>query len=471
MRKRSDLRSAQVRLATELKDSTGLQLVAPMGGGKTAAALTAIVDLLDEGLIGAAIIIAPVRVALTTWPNEVAKWEHTKDLDFVVLHGTPDKRLRLLKEKHQIYIASIDSIVWLIDALRKFNPGDPRCDMLVIDELSRFKSARGERAKKLKNFVPRFGAVIGLTGTPRAKALIDQYSPLRIVSGDTAWDGLGYDDWLKKYCIAEDYAQRQWEVREDYVAKIVRVVDQWTITIPPEEATDIPFNYGADFDVVTPLDKAQKDDLEELQRELLIELGREGTELVVDPGDEAFVAALSRAVASGKMSQILQGFLYQDGKTVQTYKNAKLDAVDDLLQGINGENTLLVYHYRQDLIDLRKRFGDMPVMGADTTDDEFVQYLARWSAGDVPLMAVHAASVSHGVDGMQHGGRRIIWYSNTWSGEQFAQLNKRIARPGQTLPVYIHRIVADHWVDRLKVERVETAMAGEADFIASLRRI
>ena len=86
-------------------------------------------------------------------------------------------------------------------------------------------------------------------------------------------------------------------------------------------------------------------------------------------------------------------------------------------------------------------------------------------------MAVHAASVSHGVDGMQNGGRRIIWYSNTWSGEQFAQLNKRIARPGQTLPVYVHRIVADHWVDRLKVERVETAMAGEADFIASLRRI
>ena len=470
MRKRSDLRSAQVRLATELKDSTGLQLVAPMGGGKTAAALTAIVDLLDEGLIGAAIIIAPVRVALTTWPNEVAKWEHTKDLDFVVLHGTPEKRLRLLKEKHQIYIASIDSIVWLIDALRKFKPGDPRWDMLVIDELSRFASPRGERTKKLFRFTERFGAVIGLTGTPRRKSLEDQFAPIRIVSGDTAW-GMGFDDWRKEYCVSTDFQGFRWEVREDSEPKIKKVIDQWTITIPPEEATDIPFNYGADFDVVTPLDKAQKDDLEELQRELLIELGREGTELVVDPGDETFVAALSRAVASGKMSQILQGFLYRDGETVQTYKNAKLDAVDDLLQSSNGENTLLVYHYRQDLIDLRKRFGEMPVMGADTTDDEFVQYLARWSAGDVPLMAVHAASVSHGVDGMQHGGRRIIWYSNTWSGEQFAQLNKRIARPGQTLPVYVHRIVADHWVDRLKVERVETAMAGEAEFIASLRRI
>jgi len=470
MRKRSDLRSAQVRLATELKDSTGLQLVAPMGGGKTAAALTAIVDLLDEGLIGAAIIIAPVRVALTTWPNEVAKWEHTKDLDFVVLHGTPEKRLRLLKEKHQIYIASIDSIVWLIDALRKFKPGDPRWDMLVIDELSRFASPRGERTKKLFRFTERFGAVIGLTGTPRRKSLEDQFAPIRIVSGDTAW-GMGFDDWRAQYCVSTDFQGFRWEVREDSEPKIKKVIDQWTITIPPEEATDIPFNYGADFDVVTPLDKAQKDDLEELQRELLIELGREGTELVVDPGDETFVAALSRAVASGKMSQILQGFLYRDGETVQTYKNAKLDAVDDLLQSSNGENTLLVYHYRQDLIDLRKRFGEMPVMGADTTDDEFVQYLARWSAGDVPLMAVHAASVSHGVDGMQHGGRRIIWYSNTWSGEQFAQLNKRIARPGQTLPVYVHRIVADHWVDRLKVERVETAMAGEAEFIASLRRI
>jgi hypothetical protein len=145
--------------------------------------------------------------------------------------------------------------------------------------------------------------------------------------------------------------------------------------------------------------------------------------------------------------------------------------VEDLLAGINGENTLLVYHYRQDLLDLQRKFGNMPVMGADTTDDEFVRYLNAWSAGDIPLMAVHAASVSHGVDGMQQGGRRMIWYTMCWGGEQFAQLCKRIARPGQLHPVYIHRIISDHWVDRLKVSRVEAAIQGEKDFIAQLRKI
>jgi len=470
MRPRSDLRPAQVRLAAEMTESLGLQAVAAMGAGKSAATLTAIRDLLTDGHIRASIIIAPVRVALTTWPNEIAKWQHTHTLGYVVLAGPPATRLRKLKEKHDIYICSIDNIVWLIDALRKFKDDDPRWDMLVIDELSRFASPRGQRTKKLFRFCERFNSVIGLTGTPRRKSLMDQYAPIRIVSGDTAW-GMGYDDWLKENCVATDYNGFQHEVREDKKAHIMRVIQDWTITIPPEEATDIPFNYGPDFDVVTPLDAAQKADTEDLQRDLLIELGREGTELAIDENDDDMVAALSRAVASGKMSQILQGFLYRDGETVQTYKNAKLDAVEDLLAGINGENTLLVYNYRQDLLDLQRKFGPMPVMGADTTDDEFVQYLNAWSAGGIPLMALHPASVSHGVDGMQQGGRRIIWYSNSWSGEQFAQLNKRIARPGQTLPVYVHRIVADHWVDRLKVSRVEAAMEGEKEFIASLRRI
>ena len=471
MRPRSDLRSAQVRLAQEFKESLGLQGVAGMGSGKTCAALTAIVDLLAEEKIRAAIIVAPVRVALTTWPTEIGKWEHTQHLDAAVLHGTPEKRLRLLNEQHEVYICSIDNIVWLIDALRKFKADDPRWDMLIIDELSRFANPRGQRTKKLFRFVERFKAVIGLTGTPRRKSLEDQYAPIRIVSGDTAWGGMGFDAWRKEHCIPTDFQGYRWEVRDDAEPKIRREIDQWTITIPPEEATDIPFNYGPDFDVVTPLSPAQKADLEDLQKDLLIELGREGTDLTQAIKDDEFVAALSRAVASGKMEQILQGFLYRDGETVQTYKNAKLDAVDDLLNGIDGENTLLVYHYRQDLLNLKERFGDMPVMGSETSDDEFVEYLEAWRRGNIPLMAVHPLSVGHGVDGMQEGGRRLIWYSNTWSGEVFSQLNHRIARPGQKYPVYTHRILADHWVERLKVSRTETAMEGEKDFIASLRRV
>jgi SNF2 family DNA or RNA helicase len=469
MRSRDDLRSVQVRAIEELKSSTGLQLVMPMGAGKTTVTLTAIADLLAARTIRAAVVVAPVRVALTTWPNEIANWDHLKHLDAVVLSGTPERRLRLLNEPHDIYICSIDNIIWLIDALRKFPGDDPRWDMLVIDELSRFKSPRGERAKKLNRFSDRFRAIIGLTGTPRPNSWEDQYMPIQLVSAGTAWNTKGFDAWRQAHCRALDYQGFRWEVRDDALPYIRRVVDDWTLTIPPDQATDIPFNSGADFDVVVPLTKAQRDDLASLEKELIVELGGEGVNLL-DDSDE-FVAALSQATAATKMAQICQGFLYRDGQTVQTYGKAKLDALDDLLEGVDGENVMIAYNFRHDLEVLRGRFGqDVPTLGSDTSEDDATRWINDWNDGRIPVLLFHPASAGHGLN-LQHGGRRMIWYSMTWSPEMFAQACKRLARPGQTQPVYIHRILADHWLERKRVARVERKIAEEAMFISALRRI
>jgi len=468
MRPRSALRPAQLKVVQELKGSTGLQLVMGMGGGKTASTLTAIVELLAEGTIRACIIIAPVRVALTTWPNEIADWEHTRHLDFVVLAGTPEKRLKLLKERHQVYICSIDLLVWLIDALRKFKPDDPRWDMLVIDELSRFKSPRGERAKKLNRFSARFGCLIGLTGTPRPNGWEDQWMPIQLVSAGTAWDTQGFDEWRKTHFMQMDFQGYKWEAHKHAIPKIKRVIDDWTLTIPPDEATDIPFNYGAAYDVVVPLTKAQEGDLETLKRDLLVELGADGTDLL-NP-DETLVAALSQATASGKMCQIVQGFLYQDGETVQTYGNGKLDALDDLLAASDGENVIIIYHYKHDLQALKKHLKGARVLGAETGDAEAVEIINDWNSGKIQYLLCHPASVGHGIQ-LQFGGRRMIWYALTWSAEHFSQMCKRIARPGQKNPVYVHRILADHFIERLRVNRVETKLAEEAEFIASLRSL
>ena len=469
MRPRSALRPAQVRVAEELKASTGLQLVMAMGGGKSVSTLTAIVDLLAARTIRAAIIIAPVRVALATWPNEISSWEHTQHLDAVVLAGSPEKRLKLLKEQHDIYICSIDNLVWLIDALRKFAKTDPRWDMLVIDELSRFKSPRGERAKKLNRFVANFGAVIGLTGTPKPNGWEDQYMPLQLVSAGTAWNTSGFDAWRKAHFTQMDFHGYRWEVRQNALPYIRKVIDDWTLTIPPDQATDIPFNSGPEFDVIVPLTKAQKEDLASLEEELIVELGGEGVDLLDD--SEEVVAALSQATASGKMAQICQGFLYQDGETVQTYGKAKLDALKDLLAGIDGENVMIAYHYRHDLETLRNLFGqDVPTLGSNTSEDDATRWINEWNEGKVPVLLFHPASAGHGLN-LQHGGRRMIWYAMTWSPEMYAQACKRLARPGQTQPVYVHRLVADFWLERHRIQRVESKMADEADFIQTLRRI
>lgn len=469
MRPRSALRPAQARMVEEIKSSIGLQLVAPMGGGKTAATLTALVDLLAACTIRAAIIVAPVRVALTVWPGEIGKWEHTKDLDLVVLSGTPERRLRLLKEQHEVYVCSTDNLVWLIDALRKFGKDDPRWDMFVIDELSRFKSPRGERAKKLNRFTDRFGSIIGLTGTPRPNGWMDQYMPLQIVSAGQAWNTSGFDDWRRTHFMQMDFHGYRWEVHRHALPYIKRVIDDWTLTIPPSESTDVPFNSGPEFDVVVPLTKAQKDDLASLEKELLVELGAEGTQ-VLDASEEV-VAALSQATAAGKMSQVCQGFLYRDGETVQTYGKAKLDALQDLLAAADGENCIIVYEYRHDFEMLKAALPGARWVDRDQSDEDFVALIDACKRGEVQYLLAHSANLSHGVDGLQESFARMIWFQASWSQELTSQMIRRIARPGQTRPVYVHRILADHWLEHRRVARVEAKMRDEAEFIASLRTL
>lgn len=466
---RDILRPAQLRIIEELKQSTGVQAVLGMGGGKTISSLTAIRDLLDEGTIRSAIIVAPVRVAISTWPNEIRSWEHIKDTDFTVLIGSPEKRLTKLREDHEIYICSIDNLVWLVDALRKFKNDDRRWDLLCIDELSRMKSPRGQRAKKLLRFAERFDAIWGLTGTPRPNSWEDQWMPLQVISAGDAW-GLSFDNWRRENFRQLDYNEYRWGVMDSSIPKFQRVVDTWSFTIPPEEATDVPFNSGPEFDRVTPLTLAQMSDLNDLQEHLLVELGREGTSLTDLAGDEELIAALSMAVASGKMDQILQGFLYRDGETIQTYDNAKLGALTELLDDIDGENSLIAYHYQEDLRAIRHALGDIPHLGSGQSEADASRIIEAWNAGDIPQLALHPASAGHGLN-LQFGGRRMIWYRMTWSPELYAQACKRLARPGQPLPVYVHRILADHPLERMRLERVETRVREDKDFIQQMRRV
>lgn len=469
MLRREQLRPAQRRIISELRQSLGVQAVLGMGGGKTVSALTAIRDMLDDGLIRSAIIIAPVRVAISTWPNEIRSWDHLSGLDFTVLAGSPERRLTKLREPHQIYICSIDNLVWLIDALRKFPKDDRRWDVLCIDELSRFKSPRGQRAKKLLRFAKNFGAIWGLTGTPRPNGWEDQWMPLQLISAGEAW-GMPFDNWRRQHFRQLDFNGYRWGVIEQSVPHFESVIDRWTFTIPASEATDVPFNSGPEFDVRTALSSAQRHDLDEMAEHLMIEIGREGTELSDLATDDETITALSQAVASGKMDQILQGFVYREGETLQTYDNAKIDALRDLLDAIDGENCLIVYHYQEDLRALRSALGPIPHLGSGQSEAEAAEIIERWNAGSIPLLAIHASSAGHGLN-LQFGGRRLIWYRMTWSSELYAQTCKRLARPGQTQPVYVHRLLADHPLERMRLDRVEAKIAEEIDFMRRLKTV
>lgn len=468
MRHRTELRSVQQRLISEMKNSEGVLIVLGMGGGKTVSALTAIRDLQQDKVIRAAIVIAPKRVALTVWPAEVAKWDHLQHMRVGVMSGSPEQRGKVLRGDFDVYVCGIDNMQWLIDELKKL-PTHAGLDQLVIDELSRFKSPRGARAKALNKFSAAFGAIWGLTGTPRPNGWEDVWMPLQIVSKGRAW-GQSFDPWRMQHFVPTDYHQRVWAVRSDAVPRLRSIVNTWSVTIPPEETVDVPFVCGPDHDIVVPMSAAARADAESMERELMVELGREGTLADVRDDDDEVVVALSQAVASGKLAQIMQGYIYRSGEAVQHYDGGKADALVDFVAGLDDEPLIICYWYKEDLAALRELYPSIRHLGAGVSDKQFAQTCEDWNAGRLPLLALHPASAGHGLE-LQFGGSRMLFYSVPWSPELYIQTVRRIARSGQTRPVFVHHMLADHPYERIRMARVASKRDSEADFINEIGRI
>lgn len=466
MKGRGDLRAVQNRLVDELKDSAGVAVVLGMGGGKTVTALTALRELLDAGVIRAAVVLAPKRVALSTWPDELPQWSHLARTDMVVLSGPPKRREARLAEQHEIYVCGIDNLDWLLDAMPKSHPAR---DQLVIDELSKLKSPRGSRAKKLLRQISTFGAVWGLTGTPRPNGWEDLWMPLQIISKRNAFGECGFDAWRRGHFMQMDYHGYRWEATEQGVARIQRTAGDWMVTIPLGETVDVPFVSGPAFDIVVPLTPEQETDAETMERDLLVSLGRhDGGMLDLDTDDPQVVVALSSGVASGKLSQIMQGFLYREpGDTSpHTYEPSKRAALADWCEDLGGEPLVICYWFQEDLANIRAAVPNVEVLGAGTSDKAAADIIARWNGGEIERLALHPASAGHGLN-LQFGGSRMLWYAVPWSPELYAQTVKRLARPGQKNPVFVHRMVSDHPYERVRIARVERKLAEELDFAAS----
>ena len=468
MRSRDELRPVQLRLIAEMRESEGVGIVLGMGGGKTVSALTAVADLMAAGTIRAAIVVAPKRVAISTWPREVTQWDHLCHLSVGVVAGTAAQRARALREAHDVYVCGMDNLPWLLDEL-KACADHPAHDLLIIDELSRFKSPRGSRAKALNKASARFGAIWGLTGTPRPNGWEDLWMPLQILSKGRAW-GMPFDPWRQRNFEALDFHQRRWAARDDAIPRMQAVIDDWVVTVPASETVDVPFVSGPGHDIVVPLSPAAAADADSMARELMLELGRDGTLSDLDPDDDSIVVALSQGVASGKLAQIMQGYVYQGGSAVQRYDDAKSDALVDFVAALDGEPLIICYWYQEDLAILQELYSGLRHLGAGVSDRQADQTIEDWNAGKIPILALHPASAGHGLN-LQFGGARMLFYAMPWSPELYVQTIKRLARPGQTLPVFVHRLLADHPYERLRVQRVERKIDLENDFISHLRGI
>ena len=457
MRAKSELRPYQQRIASALYESDEKIAVARPGGGKTIAGLTAIQELIRDKHIRHALVIAPKRVARMVWPDEIKLWAHTQGMSYQVLTGTPQHRNIGLAEAHagqfDITIVGIDIVEWLVEQLAKL-PEDSRLfDLLVIDEVSKLRDPSGVRARRLLKHAKRWRMVWGLTGTLRPSGAEDLFMPATVVTRGALW-GKSFYSWRKTRFYPLDYQGYTWAPLPGAEELINQELTPLCVTLRDDELPQLP-ELSIVFDRVE-LPAAARKQYEDMHEKLVL---RDGDDTVI---------AISTAVATGKLAQLANGFVYDNGVTLPIHSE-KEQWAQDVIDAAAGP-VLFIYEYREDLEMLRRLLGeDLPYLGDGVTDKASDHNITQWNTGTVPFMAMHPASGGHGLN-LQHGGCDMAWISPTWSPELWEQTIARLHRSGQTRPVVVRVCVADDTVDQMKLDRVHQKMTAQQAFEAYLRR-
>jgi SNF2 family DNA or RNA helicase len=460
MRTVSDLRPYQQRTATHLYEHDEAFAIMRPGSGKTAAALTAIVDLLDQGEIKHVLIVAPKRVARIVWPDEIAQWAHTKDLRYQVLTGGPEQRLEALKNSvdYDLTIIGIDLLPWLMEALTAFHTAHRLYDLLVVDEISKLRAPAGARSKALAKYAHHWRMVWGLSGTLRPNSAMDLFMPARLVTRGKLW-GRSFYQWRKQHFYTTDYMGYEWKPLPGTEETLNAAIAPLMAVVAEDELPK-----------VTPLIQFDRVELPPAAR---IEYERMRKVLMAEVEDETVIAA-SAAIATGKLAQMANGYAYgADGHlTTNALHDAKREWLAEVLEEATGP-TLLIYEYRADLAMLEEEVGNFTglafrYLGAGVTDKQSAKNIADWNAGKLPFMGLHPASGGHGLN-LQHGGADMAWICPTWSPELWEQTIARLARSGQARPVVVRVCVAHDTVDELKLSRVHRKMSAQEAFEAWVR--
>lgn len=404
--------------------ATGLFL--DMGMGKTVITLTAIEKLMyDYFEVNKALVIAPKRVAETTWPDEVKAWDHLRNLRVSVVLGSEEKRLKALQQEADIYVINRENVVWLVETLGRRWP----FDMVVIDELSSFKSPKAKRFRALRRVRPKIKRIVGLTGTPAPNGLIDLWPQIYLLDQGERL-GRTVTGYRARYFEPEKMdSSRQivykWRPKPGAEKAIYRKLEDICVSMRAEDWLTLPERIDRVIPVKLP--DAAYSKYQELERQML---------LTYADGD---VVASTGATLAGKLLQMANGAVYDENKGVKEIHTAKLEALEDVLEAANGKPVLVFYTYQHDLDRIVARFPQARLL--DTEQD-----IRDWNNGTIELMLAHPAAAGHGLN-LQAGGHIIAWFGLPWSLELYQQANARLYRQGQTNRVVIHHLVAQGTID------------------------
>lgn len=457
-----DFHDYQNNGVTMLYEHDGIIGIMPTGAGKTTVGLTAFAELKRDGFARRGFVLGTKRIAQGVWPREAAKWEQLQRLNVEPLLGGPQAREETLSDETvDLYSMNFDLLPWLAEVSASWADDDPRFDVLIVDEFSKIRNPHGTWAKLMrKYFEKRFKIVWELGGSPRPNGELDWFVPVNIASRKDVF-GRSYDKWRRKNFYPTDYEQRDWQIHRHYRDELNDIVSRHAFKVPlnavPRPASD-PIIHKV------TLPGAARVRYKQMERDLFA---------TMDGGKD--IVAFNRAVSSGKLAQMAQGFLYDDEKVAHSLHHAKAEVLEDLLESTAGDASLLVYWFTEDLVRLRDLVPGLVWLGKGVSDKRALEIEDEWNAGNIEHLALHPASVGHGVN-LQGTPAQLIHYALTWSAELYEQVVARVARQGyvgnkEEWLVLNHHIVAEDTVDEAKMMRVEGKLTAQQAAMQYIRSV
>lgn len=444
----------QRRALQWVKDHERCALFLDMGLGKSVITLTAIQELMDEADIARALVVAPKKVAESTWAAEASKWDHL-DLRVSRVLGTPAQRMKALQADADVYVVGRDSLVWLVN----YYHGDPPFDCLVLDELTSFKSHSAARFKAVRAISPLFHRVIGLTGTPSPNGLPDL--------------------WAQIYCLdlgkrlgmsvtrfrAEYFSLHKWNnivvrmtplpgARETIQAKISDIC----LSMQAKDYLSLPELII--HDVPVELDGPTRRKYEEFQRDEVLSFQGE------HEGQPENVVAQSAAGLMNKLQQFTSGAVYDEQKVAHEIHGEKLRALAEIVE--SAQSPVLVFYAF--LSDIPRIEGALKPTGLSVRKYETDRDLQDWNAGKIDVLLAHPASTAYGLN-LQQGGHYIVWFGLTWNLELYLQANARLHRQGQRKPVQVYRLLCPDTVDGKVAAALERKEGVQESLLRALKEM
>ncbi len=445
-------------------------VILDMGLGKTSVTLTAIADLMfDRFEISRVLVIAPLRVARMTWPDELRHWDHLSHLTFAVAVGTEQERRAALLQRADITIINRENLPWLVEKSRI----PLNYDMLVIDELSSFKNSQAQRFKAFMKLRPSANRVVGLTGTPSSNGLMDLFAEYRCLDM-----GQRLGRFIGRYRAAYFTPEKtngnvvySYKLRPGAEDQIYERISDITISMKAMDHLKMPELIKNRYPV--KLSDDEREAYNRLKEDLIISPSETASistfhsphSTLSEDSTLSTITAANAAALANKLSQLANGCVYDDDGRPLVFHDRKLDALEDILEAATSP-VLVCYWFKHDLTRIAERLDALHIRYAEISDPASIR---RWNAGELQVGLIHPAAAGHGLN-LQQGGHTMVWFVLTWSLELYDQFVARLWRQGQqSQTVVVTHIITERTIDEQILRALEAKSQTQEALIAAVK--